>query len=747
MDNPMSDFPQLPPKLQDKLDQISKMVSELRRDLIGSELDPIDDTQLPPWKKPLNKDNTAQIVDALTKLTDPFVRRSGIKIEGIEMTQSVQFYDLYGQGSADDSDNMVPLVTGKDLILRVYVERRHGSLFAAPDSFNGVVTYRGKQVASLNGPQRLQEATALRRNLINDSLNFRIPAADCHGTVTFNVRVYEWRGDSKFITPGVLFDNYHTATYTIVAEFREIPRMRITGVLIRFTGNGQNWAAPTGVDLVNTLGRFLPMFPTPGFDYGFCQVADFDKDLTVRKNWDELLKNITNVRSMSTNRTYFVGLLPPGVATLASAAARGIGNMGVAVASQDDTRAMSHELGHACALPHVNVNGPEPPYDDKYPKYKNFSFGSVGEEGVDTARLALYNPSTSFDFMTYNENGPTKLFPTTTWISPHNYQKMMFDIRATEGTGDLAIISAIVVTVLALNFRAHRDGRIEIMPSYPLTNMPYIRDRRETNNVRVELYDRRGEVIESYRCHFNNPYQDPEGPYLDFHEVIRWPEEVGEVVILRDGRELSRSRVGEAVPGVRLEGVRRLEQEGEADLARIDWSVARENMPEGAFPIGAAVRYTNDGGRTWHGVAADLSEDRHLVNLDLLPGGDDCRFQLIVSSGLSASVTDTEPFQVRRKPRRAHIISPQDGQTFRVGEPIIFFGAGHSPDFGTSADDEVTWNSNVECCGIGTGSRIVRDDLPPGKHLITMRTPDGQGSETSASVWIKVMSDPTDKIA
>ena len=740
-------MPGLPAKLRDKLDQISEMVAQLQRELIGTEMDPIDDTQLPPWKKPVNKDNTAEIVEALTKLTDPFIRRSGIKIQGIEMTQSVQFYDLYGQGSADDSDNMVPLVAGKDLILRVYVERWHGSLFAAPNSFNGVVTYRGKQVASLNGPQRLQEATALRRSILNDSLNFRIPASDCHGTVTFKVRVYEWRGDSKFITPGVLSDNYHSATYTIVAEFREIPRIRITGVLIRFTGSGQNWAAPTGIDLVKSLARFLPMLPTPGFDYNVCQLQDFDKDLTVRKNWDELLKNITNLRSMSTARTFFIGLLPAGVATLPSAAARGIGNNGVAIGSHDDTRALGHELGHACMLPHVNFNGPEPPFDDNYPKYKNVSFGSVGEEGIDTARLTLYHPTSSFDFMTYNENGPTTLFPTTTWISPHNYKKMMFSIRATEGTGDLAIITGIVVTVIALNFRAHRDGRIEVMPSYPLRDMPYIRDHRETTNVRVELYDRRGEVIESYRCHFNNPYQDPEGPYLDFHEVLRWSDDVSEVVFLRDGRELLRSRVGEAVPGVSLEGVRRVEQEGQGDLARLDWSVSRENVPENQpSDVGAAVRYTNDGGRTWHGVAADLSESRCLVNLDLLPGGEDCRFQLIVSSGLSASVTESETFQVRRKPRRAQIISPQDGQTFQAGEPIVFFGAGHSPDLGTSADDEVIWTSSVECCGIGTGSRIVRDDLPAGKHLITMRTPDGQGSEASASVWIKVIGDPSDRL-
>src|SRR5688572_24160798 len=121
MNIPTPDLPQLP-NLKDKLDQISEMVAQLRLDLTGTRLDPVDDTQFPPWRNPINKDEIAQIVDALTKLKDPFIRRSGIGIEGIEMTQSVQFYDLYGQGSGDDSNNAVPLVAGKDLILRVYVE-------------------------------------------------------------------------------------------------------------------------------------------------------------------------------------------------------------------------------------------------------------------------------------------------------------------------------------------------------------------------------------------------------------------------------------------------------------------------------------------------------------------------------------------------------------------------------------------------------------------------------------------------
>jgi hypothetical protein len=57
---------------------------------------------------------------------------------------------------------------------------------------------------------------------------------------------------------------------------------------------------------------------------------------------------------------------------------------------------------------------------------------------------------------------------------------------------------------------------------------------------------------------------------------------------------------------------------------------------------------------------------------------------VVISSGLSAAVVQSESLAVRRKLRQVQIGSPQDGQTFRVGEPVVFAGGRHSPDFGAS---------------------------------------------------------------
>ena len=40
------------------------------------------------------------------------------------------------------------------------------------------------------------------------------------------------------------------------------------------------------------------------------------------------------------------------------------------------------------------------------------------------------------------------------------------------------------------------------------------------------------------------------------------------------------------------------------------------------------IRYTNDNGETWQAIAAGIKDASHLVNLDLLPGGKECRLEI-----------------------------------------------------------------------------------------------------------------------
>ena len=159
---------------------------------------------------------------------------------GIEATQSTQFFLINGQGSGAGANNSVPLIARKEMILRVYP--KSGVFGTSPAQVTGVVSRSGEpDLAPLNGPVTVQSTSAIQRININNSLNFRITAADCVGTVTFTVKLVDSANAANF------------KTQNITLTFETVPQMRVHGVLIHYTGKGLNIAAPSGTDLVNTL--------------------------------------------------------------------------------------------------------------------------------------------------------------------------------------------------------------------------------------------------------------------------------------------------------------------------------------------------------------------------------------------------------------------------------------------------------------------------------------------------------------
>lgn len=723
----------LPAPLVEKIQQVQRLMGEINRDLGLPPLGPGGDPVTPPGVIPsmvFPRDEIERIRDSIFgSILD---RQPGIRIAGVEMTQSVQFFNLDKQSSGAGGDNSVPLVANKELVLRVFVETRTGLTGYIPARVTGRVRVGGQDFAPLNGPLQPQERSLLRRANMNHTLNFRIPAAVCRGTRNISVRVFDAAAANPLVGVGIYIDaslKFSSTSETFAATFRDVPPLKVIGVMVHFTGNGLDLPAPPGTSLVDTLVRFLPMFPIHGFDFGPCVVLDAGEDLKVAAGWNNLINTIANLRSASTQRAIFVGLLPANITGQVNGMQRGIGRPGIAIAARDDTRALSHEFGHATLIDHVDAGGAPAPFDTNYPKYGTFPFGSIGEFGLNTARMTLFNPAATQDLMTYSDSADV-LFPAGTWISPYHYERIMNALVTSDGTGDYPIIASIIVTVMLLNFRVHRDGRVELLPSYQVAGVTSHDTTRPARPMMLDVIGRSGEIIGNYRCHVHNPYQDPDGAYLDFHEVLPWPEEVTRVVFVRKGEVLQTIEVNERGPEFQLRDLHRVTRDG--DLARVEWTIGDASEPHHAM-----VRYSNDDGQTWQAVAAGLTDTRYLANLDTLPGGERCRFQVVISSGLRSAAAQTEPFPVPKKTCKAHLFSPREGDSFRAGQPVSFAGGGHSPDGGTCAFGEVIWRSNLEGM-LGTGYQMVRSDLRPGKHRITLSLPGGGGGEESASVWITI---------
>ncbi len=728
------DIPQLPAELVKKIQLAKRLNDHINQELKELSFGPGGEPVIPPGlpDEVIYQDEIEKIKDTIT---GKYRLPPGIRIADAELTQSTQFFNFDSQSSGAGNDNSVPLIANKDLIIRVYIDERPGMAEYVPAFVTGRIRFAGQEFAPLNGPIRTKDRSLIRRSNINDTLNFRIPAAFCHGNRTFQVRAFD--SDFNSLTSvGIYADGtpmrYSSTVETFYATFRDVPPLRVCGVMVNYAGPNFNLAAPLGTDLPATLSRFLPMFPIHGFDFGPCTVTTWGDDMQIQSGqkwsgWDSLLTFITNLRNASTIRAFYVGLLPANLAGQISSNQRGIGTPGVAIAAKDDTRALSHELGHAMYLNHLNDGSAAGPYETNYPKYREgtFPYGSIGECGLNTSRMTLFDPSNSFDLMTYFDAADVP-FPTNTWISPYHYQRMLNALTASKGTGDIVLS---IIVVLVANFRVYRDGKVELLPSYIVDRVNAHNSTPVTDSIMLDIHGVNGEILRSHRCHRHNPYQDMDGPFVDYHEIIPWSEKLTGFSVVRNGEVIHTIKPEKKKTKIKLDDLRRVQRNG--DMMHLKWDISSENSDQPAI-----IRYSNDNGETWQAIAAGITNSSHLVNLDLLPGGNACRLE-VIASGLHKAAAQTEPFDVPIKPRKAYLYSPHEGEIFQAGTSITFLGGGYSPDHDPCSFDEVSWHSNIQG-HLGTGNQLVKSDLVPGTHHITMIMPDGARGEAKAGVWIKI---------
>jgi len=659
---------------------------------------------------------------------------SNLRIAGIEMTQATQYFSFNGQGSGlPFRDNAVPPVADKTMILRVYVDRTTLPQFPIPNTISGQVTYAGHpDLFPINAPITAMASTAINRGNANHTLNFRVPAGHCTGSVSFTVRVFDPA------RPGDRAAS--SAPQTFFVQFDPVPQVRIRGFLINFTDSitGTNFPPPISDALVNTLVFPGRVFPISGFNVTAFEQLNFTGDLRPApvgggcgSGWDALWGQL-NTRHASDGASpleKYVGLLPAGVPT---GATTGCGGGNAAVAFVNNGPVMAQEIRHAFGqLLHAPCPAGQPDADPSYPNCRPgvFPAGSICEFGFDSETSAVFNPLTTFDYM--SQCAPR-------WTSPYTYSQLKINIT-TSSASSLAAAGPLPAEVrsvereyLHLSFRMYRDGKVELLPSFHLHGSTPAPPVGTPSPISLDLWDSDERTIVFHRCYFIT-HQDPEGSYLEFHEALPWESEAHSIVFFRDGEKVHTHRIEERPPEVREVSIRAPDGE-EAPVRRVAW---RGQHPEEGRSLTYLLRYSNDGGDTWRTVVADLSESGYDVDLDSLPGGEECAFQVVASSGIRTVVTPTEFFAVPQKPRKAMILSPSADAIFTQGEQVVLRGIGFSPDFETAEFRDMVWNSNLEGV-IGIGYEVITQALSVGRHRITLSIPDGLGEVASSGVFIEI---------
>lgn len=648
-----------------------------------------------------------------------------LQITGIEATQGIQYFGstfpLCGPSNArvPCADNSLPLIEGKRTLFRTYV---------AGGTPGGSVS--GIMFFTRNGFRHFQPAIPiptppipLNRANRNHTLIFDLPEHSSKGGVTVDILV--WDSTNPLVIP----PNSPQTTFSVGFHPRALIKLRL--VRINYVGRGMNVPAPTTAEFWRLTDFFLNTFPIPppGIDIVANTVEKYDGDFTELstyltknnsygttgtiddilkglkysegKSWDVVYGAIFSTRGanlqaglLGGSRSFFKTFMTR-VSTLPSD-------------NKDDQRTFAHELAHALGQFHTPCGNPDNP-DPAYPSYGLLPASSIGEVGIELYSNTMYDPLTAKDFMSYCK---------PKWISPYTYQNLFSSIGPPPvphiyGGGGNSILRKIEVPYLMLWLRERLDRHVIV--DIPMFVVPRPVPPHNAEGVyRVELLDQNGIVLVSQ---FFDPVPMFDAVQKDSDMgagvpvAIRWTDEATRLIVFHDAEIILERQIEPTPPRLKIYlDIGKGPLTGEIDLS---WLAESEHGIASVF-----VRYSPNGVDNWIGIPVQHGAKQQRINLDELPGGEECLIEVFASSGIRTASVRSRTFSVARKVDAPLILKPIHDTSVQLGEPVEMFGVPQSP-----ADDPrlLIWSSNIDG-QLGTGSRFIVEGLSSGHHKIELRS-------------------------
>ncbi len=695
-----------------------------------------------------NIDALSEEIDALREelgfagcyIIDVPQRNLFLKVVGIEATQSTQYFSIEGTGAGPD--NSIRFIENKQMLVRVYIRN---TLLEAMTMTGRLSMYAfnantlkydvlRKQYDPMN-PVSTAAQSASTRAQFNETLNFLVPAADCHGNVRLSILV--WRdgheGDPTYEGEGAIAPVAFSPTrQPIIHCFR-----------VQFTLTSTTpptvLAAPTFETCAETIRFAERLFPIAGLsiiDRGTIQMSGTSlitqNDFDAVRQWIQRLRDATIQEDPAgglvlpeENIIYAGFLSDPGGTVWGNADAGSIES----IAGPGRGELFAHELGHLL-LPgddHIvdtvcNFN-PTGPLDTNYPDYANTArTAGIGEFGVDLGPTppTLYNPDTP-DIMSYCGNR---------WISPYNYTRATFgDVLSPHGRARTARAGA---HKLLVGFRLYRDGRAELQSALHVHGEVPPYPPKSPTGITLELLDAGGSLLATIDCG-RSADRHGTAPYEDFQVAMLWHEQAQHLVAVQDGREIARWEIEQPVReriAANLTCGRQARDSGE-HVWRVGWSAARREN------VTFTLRFTPDDGKTWLAVAAGMRGTEVDVDESGLPAGPKCRFQLLTSTGFRTIAEESEEVFLSPRQRQIAIVGPGNDTEVSPDGGLWLSGIAESLLGEEGKPVDAFWSSNRDGF-IGNGLSVHAPRLSPGRHVLTLTVDDGSGGELTARVTVHV---------
>jgi len=703
---------------------------------------------------------------AACDMDTPQPQANDIWVCGMEITQVIQNYPY------SSSSDMIPLISYKSTIVRVYIASTNGP-------WNNITASLLVHNIDNSGPFPVDDNVLTPSNLrgvitapsacsdrgqLTDSFYFVLPWYDTVPTLesgrNFQVTIDSSRSGSResdetnnIYSQTVIFGPHRSVTVHGVTYSNTNPDL---GPAPWADFEPQRKYVQAALPVDNFFIMPLPGNPHPAFDNTIGEAY-----LTAR-DWAARMEAETLAQGQGYTPIY---LLQPENSRLAGAASRrrvqvGESTYDVVVLNGQDIPAnpqvMAQEISHWLGLWWHAVS-PAYPADDANADFP-FSDATIGPQvGVN-----LQNPtdpvlrgSGVYDIMSYAPYS-------TNWFSPYSYCQLIGNIyndsiscptsvRRVKENGNL-VLAAFHQPGVETNIQdaiqeneAHSlfisgwinpDGTANFTQFQIISSKEKMTSTSNGKAYRLTLEGIDGQILQELDFDPGASMHPESGESLYFAILLPYNLETTRIVLYNAEKELATRAVSAHAPEVSLDHF------SSSDYLSGDQTITWQATDADNDLLTFTLEYSTDGGQGWIPLNTLLTGTSTQVDFDSLPGTEEGMLRLFASDGVNTTETQsTEKFRVAAKPPEINLISPKDGTIFYSGQPFILEATAFDWNDGALTDPATySWSSDLDG-EIAQSPWTILSNLSPGKHTMTLSVKNSLGMISTASIQITILDE------